>query len=72
MSDSAIVQVRRFLEQLEEGSWTNEDARRARAEQMLKALTAWGRCWPGDVEEEYDDQMLQGDRLVKPSEPEEY
>jgi len=46
MSDSAIVQVRRFLEQLEEGSWSNEDARRARAEEMLKLLTEWGRCWP--------------------------
>lgn len=46
MSDSAIVQVRRFLEQLQEGSWSNEDARKEQAGEVLKLLTEWGRCWP--------------------------
>lgn len=60
MSDSAIVQVRSFLEQLSEGSWTNEDARRARAEEMLKLLTEWGRCWP--IGEERGPEQLRPEK----------
>ena len=55
MSDSAIVQVRTFLEQIRDGSWTNEDARRARAGEILKALTAWGRCWPREEERDPEE-----------------
>ncbi len=49
MSDSAIVQVRRLLEQLKEGSWSNEDARNDQEDEVLKLLTEWGRCWPTPV-----------------------
>lgn len=61
MSESAIVQVRRFLEQIREGSWSNEDARRAQADDMLTALGEWGRCWPRE-EEQGNEQGNKGER----------